>query len=81
METGDRELMEKVLRLSQENNVMLRRMQSRARWGMIFRTFYWIIIIGLALGAFYFIQPYVETIGTGASQFKTSVETIRSLVN
>ncbi len=80
METGDRELIEKVLRVSQENNVMLRRMQSRARWGTLFRAFYWILIIGLSLGAFYFVQPYIEAIGGNAEQFKTSVDTLRSLV-
>lgn len=58
---GDtKELAEKTLALTQDNNRILHSMQRRARWGFVFRVFYWLVIIGIAIGAFYYIQPYIE---------------------
>ncbi|HYC34698.1 MAG TPA: hypothetical protein VEC13_03110 [Candidatus Paceibacterota bacterium] len=46
--------------LSLENNKMLRSIQKRARWSFLGRLVYWIIILGVAVGAFYYVKPYVE---------------------
>jgi hypothetical protein len=45
-----------------ENTRMVRSMYRAQKWGRIYRIIYWIVIIGLALGAFYFIQPYLQTL-------------------
>lgn len=46
--------------LVEENNKMLHAIQRRAKWGFVSRTIYWIVIIGVGVGAFYYVQPYVE---------------------
>lgn len=81
MENDNQELLEKLLRLTEENNVMLRRIQSRARWGTIFRVAYWVLLIGLSIGAFYFIQPYIEAVTGGVNEFQNQVNTFKSFVN
>jgi hypothetical protein len=57
-----RELLEKNLELNEENNKMLHTMERGARWTRILNIVYWIVIIGSALGAYYFLQPYIESV-------------------
>ncbi len=40
-------------------------MRRSARWQSTFQILYWVLIIGLTFGAFYFIQPYINSL-TGA---------------
>lgn len=71
MSPEERSLLERTHKLAEENNNILRSLRSTNRWGIAFKTTYWVIIIGLSVGAFYFIQPYVEfmksTLGIGSS--------------
>jgi hypothetical protein len=60
MNPEERSLLERTYKLSQENNTILRSLQRSRRIGIIFKSFYWFIIIGLSIGAFYFIQPYIN---------------------
>ncbi len=60
MTPEERQLLIQTHRLVEENNALLRKMRRAAILGSIFRVLYWIVIIGLSVGAYYFIQPYVE---------------------
>lgn len=60
MDFEEKELIKKTFRLAEENNKILRKMRSSMRWGRAFRILYWIIIIGATVGAFYYIQPYID---------------------
>jgi hypothetical protein len=62
MSPEDRSLLESTHRLAQENNKILHSIRRNNRYATIFKVVYWVIIIGVSLGAFYFIQPYVESI-------------------
>ena len=44
----------------EENNKILRGMRRAAWWGRIVHTLYWLVIIGLSFGAYFFIQPYID---------------------
>jgi len=55
---GERDLLERILDLSEENNKILRKIERANRWGLIFRVIYWLFIIGAAVGLYYYIQPY-----------------------
>ena len=63
-----------VLELSKENNQMLRVMRRNQRWMVFFRVFYWIVLIGIALGAFYFLQPYVAQIKSFGSSLPNAAD-------
>jgi hypothetical protein len=56
-----KELVRQAIAIGEENNVLLKKMRRSSRWSSFFRVIYWLIIIGLSVGAFYFIQPYVAT--------------------
>lgn len=57
-----KELLEKNLEINEDNNKMLRAIERREKWNRILYIGYWLIIIGSALGVYYFIQPYVDNI-------------------
>ena len=60
MSPEERELLNKSVALAEENNKILHSMKRSQRWTSIARAIYWILIIGSALGAYYFIQPYID---------------------
>ncbi len=49
--------------LAQENNEMLRSLKRSARFSIIMRVLYWVIIIGISVGAFLFIPKFLEELG------------------
>lgn len=57
MEDEIKSLLKKNIEISQENNKLLRKLWNVQRWLQISRVFYWIIIIGIAFGAFYYLKP------------------------
>ena len=60
MDPESKTKLEEIFNLAEENNKLLRQMRRNLRAGWIVRIVYWIFIIGAALGAYYFAQPYVE---------------------
>ena len=55
-------LLQRNLKLSEENNKMLHSMRRSARWSTFFRLAYWIIILGGAAVAYSYVAPYLETV-------------------
>lgn len=55
-------MLEEQLELSRENNAILKKIRRVQKNSQIFRIVYWFIIIGISVGAFYFIQPYLESL-------------------
>jgi len=62
METQDKQRLERTLELSEENNKILKKMLRGMRWARLIRVLYWSILIAASVGAFYYIQPYVDGI-------------------
>jgi amino acid permease len=52
--------LDETFRLAEENNKILRQMRRSMRWSSVLHVFYWILIIGSAFGAYYFLQPYIN---------------------
>lgn len=67
MNEEERKLLEKLASQVEENNSILRSMRRTQRMGTTFRVLYWVLIIGLSFGAFYFIQPYINMLKGVAS--------------
>lgn len=51
-----------LLELARENNKMLHAMRRHQRWQSFFHMLYWLAIIGLSVGSYYFIQPYLKAL-------------------
>jgi hypothetical protein len=62
MSPEERELLEKSVALSLENNKMLHAIRRSMFWSRMTSYLYWILIIGVSIGAFYFLQPYLDKV-------------------
>jgi hypothetical protein len=55
-----KKLLEENVKLSRENNRLLLKMDKINKWSFISKIIYWFILLGIAAGAFYFIQPLID---------------------
>ena len=75
MSPEERELLNRCVTLTEENNKMLHSMRRGMRIASITRAVYWIFIIGSTVGAFYLLQPYIDQVKnayTGAGDMLNS---------
>ncbi len=77
MTPEERQLLIQTHRLAEENNTLLRKMRRAALWGRVWHIMYWTVIIGLSIGAYYFVQPYVEQVQGVYGGFQSDVSSIR----
>jgi TRAP-type C4-dicarboxylate transport system permease small subunit len=61
MTPEEKSLLERTYKLADENNSILRAMRRANRIGTAMKILYWVIIIGATVGAFYFLQPYINS--------------------
>ena len=66
MSPEDRSLIERIYKMTEENNSLLISIRRNARIGTAMKVVYWIVILGLSFGAYYFIQPFLKAITGGA---------------
>ena len=64
MEPEDKKLLKETFELAKENNKLLRKVRGVQRWQAFWSVFRVIIIMGIALGALYYLEPYMEKIIT-----------------
>lgn len=94
MDLQEKHLLEENLEVSKETNELLKKVVSSQKWGRIFRIFYWVLIIGSSIGAYYWLQPILGTVlgnydsvmkGLDSVQQKTQslpdTSTINSILN
>jgi len=46
--------------LTEENNKILKSIRRHGRLATFMRLVYWIVIIGIGIGSYYYIQPFVD---------------------
>lgn len=86
MNPEERSLLQRTYELVEENNKILTTLRRASRVGIAIKVFYWVVIIGLSLGSFYFIQPYIdaiknpEGINTNVSPTNSYIDNIKSLL-
>lgn len=79
MSPEEREMLAKCLALAEDNNNILRSLKRSVVWGRIVHGIYWVLIIGSTLGAYYFIQPYIEQIIGVYGGTKSNLENVNSI--
>lgn len=62
MTPEERSLLERTHKLAEENNELLHSMRRMSRISTIGRIVYWVVILIAGFGAYYLIQPYVESV-------------------
>ncbi len=75
-EMENKETLRRILELSQKNNKILNGIQKSMFWGRVFRTIYWIFIVAATVGAYYYIEPYINGIISTYSGIKDNVSGI-----
>lgn len=78
MEPEEKEMLKKTLELAQENNKILHSVKRSMFWGRVVRVIYWIIIIGAAIGIYYYIEPYLNS---AISAYGSAKGDLKSFVN
>ena len=73
-----RDLLRKVLELEQKNNRMLSGIKRSIMWSRITQIIYWLLIFGLAVGAYYYLQPYIDKALSAYGGFKGAVENVKN---
>lgn len=62
MNPEERELLESIRKLTEENNQIVKSLRRLQRWASFWSVFRWVLIIGSALGAYYYLQPYIDQV-------------------
>ncbi len=76
MDPEDQKLLKRVVALTEENNVILRKLHRAEKMRRLFRALYWVAVIALALGAYYVIQPYLDSLRDLYGSIRGGVENI-----
>ena len=79
MSPEERSLLQNTYEIAQENNKLLRSLVRSGRISTIMRVAYWVVIIGLSFGAFYFIQPYINYLTGISGQSGSTNSTIQQM--
>ena len=78
MTPEERGMLEETYRLTQENADILRGIQRSQRTSNVLKIVYWVAIIVLSFGAYYLIQPYVNTLKSSVNDI-TGSDTLSGL--
>ena len=81
-EEDTEQLLKENLVLNQENNRLLKSIARSTRWGMVFSSIKWIVVIGSIFGAYYYFEPLFiysfdqyQKLTKGSSYVSTSTAT------
>jgi len=66
-----------ILQITRENNEHLRVINNRARFHSVLKFFYWAVIIALTVGAYYWIQPYLNLLLASYSGLTSQLDTLQ----
>jgi len=80
MEPNEKEMLKKTLELSQDNNKMLKAIRRSMFWGRVTKIIYWVVIIGAAVGVYYYIEPYLNDAVGIYGNFKNSFQNFGGLL-
>lgn len=80
MDFHEKESFDKLVALTEENNKLLRKMWRATRVAGFMRLFYWVLVIGASIGAFYYLQPYIDQLMAVYSGLNDSIGSFQSLI-
>lgn len=80
MDSESKKLLEAIYSLAEENNKMLHTIKRSMLWARVMTVVYWIAIIGVSVGAFYFVQPYMDQLMEIYGGAKSNLDNVGSLL-
>lgn len=73
-------ILRETFKLTQENNRLLQKVRGYQKREDFLRMLKWVVIIGIGVGAFYFLQPYVDVLKNFIEQSKTFINDINGII-
>ena len=74
MDPDDRHMLKHIAVLVEENTVILRKLLRAEKMRRLVSAIYWIAVIAISLGAYYFVQPYLDQLRAVYGNFRGGVE-------
>ncbi len=68
--------LDELLELTRENNEILKGLRRTQRLAFLGRILYWVLILAIAAGAYYYVQPYIGKI---MSLYSSSQEAVQKM--
>ncbi len=62
VDEADSKKLDRILALAEENNEYIKKVRSTQKNTQMFKAIYWVAIITFAVGGFYFLKPYFNTL-------------------
>ena len=62
MEPEDKRMLKKTLELAENNNKILKKLYSDVVWQRIWSAVYWVFVLGTAVGVYYYLQPFIDSL-------------------
>ena len=79
MDPDVKKLLQENLKLSRENHEILKRLQRHERVRRFTKIIYWVIIIVIVLGGyFYIVEPLVNQLNQAYSSFNTTIGSVQN---
>ncbi|MEI6627565.1 MAG: hypothetical protein WCL61_03145 [bacterium] len=78
MNDDDKTILQNVLKMSEENNKMLKRIERRYLWSSVGKAIYWALIIMAIYGSYYYVQPYL---GRALDMYNTASSQLQKMQN
>ena len=78
MDPDNTKKLDELLKITKENNELLRKTRRAQKNAQLLRGLYWLVIVALSLGAYYYVEPYLKTI---TSLYTDTTNSINSLEN
>ncbi|MEK7514398.1 MAG: hypothetical protein AAB587_01070 [Patescibacteria group bacterium] len=60
MDLEEKQKLQKIFDLTQENHKMLKSLHSSLVWQRVWGSLYWVAALGAAIASYYYLQPYIE---------------------
>jgi uncharacterized protein involved in cysteine biosynthesis len=76
MTPEEKKLLEEVTVLTRENHQILKRMQRARHWGRFFWFLKWLIVIGVTVWLYYYLQPIINQLFATYQSLVSGVEGI-----
>lgn len=81
MDDDSRELLERLVKLTEENTYYIRKIQRYIAFSRISRGIYWIVVTVLVFGSVYFSWPYIQKFIDTYNQIQGFMTNIPTLGN
>ncbi len=80
MDSEDKKLLEDIYELTKENNEMLHKVRGVQKRQTFFQIVHWLFIVGIAIGALYFLQPYIDQFQNFINEVSLTFEKFKNII-